>query len=242
MSPKRGGYQGFGLEFLATALLHMPQNSENSMIQPVSSQVECVVKTPPKINVKPSKSYVRYDFTKTKAQLNNVDIDTVSPYGPNHQTIVSGLMSGSIQVKHQVAFLNETYEQLDQGCIYLKSIDVNVHIDPTIYVAKDHPKGTCMHNAVLTHELKHVREDQLIVNKYARKIGNALVKLVDSQGPAFGPYETERVPFVQQNIQNSITRVVKSFNDKMNEERQHRQQGIDTLEEYESIGKKCKRR
>lgn len=227
---------------IAAALLHFPQKAENTYIQPVAQQVECVAKVAPQINVKPSKSYVRYDFTKTKAQLNAVDIDTVSPYGPNHQTIVSGLMSGSIQVKHQVAFLNETYKELDQGCIYLKSIDVNVHIDPTIYIAREHPKGTCMHNAVLTHELKHVREDQLIVNKYAKRIGQALVKLVDAQGPSFGPYETARVPFVQQNIQNSITRIMKQFNDQMNEERQRRQQAIDSIEEYESIGKKCKNR
>lgn len=232
----------FGLEFLAIAMLSAPEKPVNRGITPVVAQVECVAKVPPKINVKPSKSYVSYDFTKTKAQLNQVDIDTVSPYGPHHKTVVSGLMSGSIQVKHQVAFLHETYKQVDQGCVYLKSIDVSVHIDPTIYIAKEHPKGSCMHNAVLAHELKHVREDQLIVNKYAKYIGNALLKLIDSQGPAFGPYETARVPFVQQNIQNSVTRVVKRFNDKMNEERQKRQQAIDTVEEYESIGAKCPKR
>lgn len=230
----------FGLEILTAAMLHMPVNiDQNELFKPVAAQIECNIKTPPKINVKPTKSRVRYDFTKSKAQLNSVDIDTVSPYGPNHKTVVSGLMSGSIQVKHQVSFMHETYDQLGKGCLYLKSVDVSVHIDPTVYIASEHPPGTCMHSSVLTHERKHVREDQLIVNKYANYIGRALADVVNSQSGAFGPYEKERLPYVQQNVQNSITKVVKKFNDQMNQERQRRQQAIDNIEEYESIGAKC---
>lgn len=225
----------FGLELLTAGMLYLAPT-------PVLATVECHAKTSPKINVIPTNSVVKYDFTKTKPQLNSVDVDTVSPYGPNHKTYVSGLMSGSIQVNHQVSFMHETYDQLDQGCLYLKEVEVKVHIDPTIFIAKEYPQGSCMHNAVLTHERKHVKEDQLIVNKYSNIIGKALAKLVDSQGPAFGPYEIARLPFVQQNIQNSLQKVVTKYNDMMNLERQRRQQAIDSLEEYESIGKRCKDR
>ncbi len=233
----------FGLEILTAAMIYAnsPQ-SQNSLHMPIVSKMECTVKSVPKINISPSKSLVRYDFTKSKAQLNTVDVDTVSPYGPNHRTVVSGLMSGAIQLKHQVSFLHETYDHLGTGCLYLKSIDVSVHIDPTIYIAKEHEPGSCMHTAVLTHERKHVREDQLIVNKYSNYIGRALVDVVNSQGSAFGPYEKERLPYVQQNIQNSITKVIQTFNNQMNLERQRRQQAIDSIEEYESIGAKCPRR
>ena len=202
--------------------------------------IKCQAKAPPKINVVPSNSKVKYDFTKTKEQLNQVDVDTISPYGPNHKTYVSGLMSGSIQVKSQIGFIQETYDRLGVGCAYLKSIDVEIHIDPTIFVASEYPKGSCMHNAVLTHEYKHVREDQLIVNKYANVIGKALASIVEARGPSFGPYEVAKIPVVQENVQKSFGEVLKRYNQQMNEERQHRQQGIDTLEEYQSIGKECK--
>jgi hypothetical protein len=225
----------FGLEFLAAGMLYMAPT-------PVAAQIECRTKVPPKINVLPSKSLVKYDFTKSKANLNEVDVDTISPYGPQHNTTVSGLMSGSIQVQHQMAFMSETYEQLGQGCVYLKSIEVKVHIDPTIFIAREYPKGTCMHNAVLNHERKHVREDQLIVNKYSNYIGRALALVVDSQGAAFGPFDVDKIPEIQQNVQNSVTKVVKKFNDQMNLERQTRQQAIDSLEEYDNIGIKCKQR
>lgn len=209
-------------------------------VTPVIAQIECHAKTAPKINVIPSKSHVKYDFTRTKAQLNTADIDTVSPYGPQHKTNVSGLMSGSIEVKNQIGFMHETYEQLGVGCLYLNSVEVRVHVDPTVYIAREHPQGSCMHTAVLEHERKHVREDQLIVNKYANIIGKALASVVNSQGAAFGPYEKERMPVVQQNIQNSLNKVVKKYNDELNQERRQRQQAIDNFEEYESIGKRCK--
>jgi len=229
----------FGLDLLMAGWLIM---DNKPLIEPVRQVVSCQNKVPPRINVIPSKSRVRYDFTKRKSQLNTVDVDTVSPYGPQHKTEVSGLMSGSIQVKHEISFMHEMYQSIDAGCLYIRSVDVSVHIEPTIYVAAEYAKGTCMHNAVLAHEHKHVREDQLIVNKYATIIGKAMQRVVNAQGASFGPYSINRVPLVQKNVQNSLNTVLKKYNDQMNAERRKRQQAIDSFEEYESIGKRCPNR
>ncbi|MCI5059891.1 MAG: hypothetical protein MRY79_02340 [Alphaproteobacteria bacterium] len=225
-----------GIMFLSSGI----QTGVQAQVE--NAPIKCQIKVAPRINVTPSKSNVRYDFTRSKAELNRFDVDTISPYGPRHKTTVSGLMSGAIRVQSRVSFMHETYAQLGLGCVYLKSVDVKVHINPTIYIAREYKQGSCMHTAVLVHERKHVREDQLIVNKYAKIIGQAIKAVVNSQDGAFGPFETERIPFVQQNVQNSIQKIVKKYNQKMNEERQERQQAIDTLEEYESIGARCKDR
>lgn len=234
-----------GLDLIMAAMLHAPPQKVE--IRPVAAQVapitstqgQCSTAIAPKINVIPSNSNVRYDFTKSREQLNTVDIDTVSPYGPQHNTMVSGLMSGGIQLQNQMAFMYETYEEINQGCLYLKSIDVSIHIDPTIFIAREYPQGTCMHKAVMTHEKKHVREDQLIVNKYVNIIGQALLSMINSQKSGFGPYEKNRIPFIQENVQNSVNKVLTQYNDTMNQERRQRQQAIDNLEEYESIGTNC---
>jgi len=223
----------FGLDLLLAGWI-------NASIMPAKSVVTCQTKVAPRITVMPSKSRVRYDFTKSKSDLNAVDVDTVSPYGPNHKTEVSGLMSGSIQVKHEMRFMREEYASINTGCLYIRSVEIGVHIEPIIYIASEYPKGTCMHNAVMAHERKHVREDQLIVNKYTNIIGRAMQQAVNSQGAAFGPYDLERVPHVQNNIQNGLNGILKKYNDRMNEERRIRQQKIDSFEEYESIGKRCK--
>lgn len=204
-----------------------------------AQSVECRAKTVPRINVTPKTNNIKYDFTKTKAQLNSVDVDTVSPYGPHHKTTVSGLMSGSIQVRTQVEFLHEKYAQADLGCVYLKNINVEVKIDPTIFIASEYRNGSCYHNAVLNHERKHVREDQLIVNKYVSRIGRALQDLIKGKTDGFGPYRLGRLESVQQNVQQAVNKVVTRYNDDMNKERRRRQQAIDSLEEYESIGARC---
>ncbi len=204
-----------------------------------AQSVECQAKTVPRINVIPKTENIKYDFTKTKAQLNSVDVDTISPYGPQHKTTVSGLMSGSIQVRTQAEFIHEKYEQADLGCVYLKNINVEVKIDPTIFIAREYKNGSCYHNAVLNHERKHVREDQLIVNKYVGRIGRSLQDLIKGKTDGFGPYQLDRLDSVQKNVEQAVNQVVTRYNDDMNKERRRRQQAIDSLEEYESIGSRC---
>jgi len=223
----------FGLELIAAGMLYLTPT-------PAFAVVECKAKTAPKINVLPTKSHVKYDFTKTKRELNEVDVNTISPYGPQHKTNVSGLMSGAIGIKHQISFIHESYEQVDQACLYLKEINVKINIDPTIFIAKEYPQGSCMHTAVLTHERKHVVEDQLVVNRYANIIGRALVEAVNVKGSTYGPFKIDQLKQQQQQAQDSLHNIVKRLNLQMNEERQRRQQAIDTLEEYQSIGARCK--
>ena len=226
----------FGLDLLLAGWVTL---QDKRPIEPVKQVVTCQAKTAPIINVVPSKSRVKYDFSKSKSDLNSVNVDTVSPYGPQHDTEVSGLMSGSIQVKHEMSFMHEQYARIDTGCLYIRNVDIEVHIEPIVYVASEYPKGTCMHNAVLAHEHKHVRADQVIVNKYTKVIGNAMLRVINSQGASFGPYELNRIPLVQNNIQGSLNKVLTKYNDLMNDERRVKQQAIDSFEEYENIGKRC---
>lgn len=223
----------FGLEVLAAGMLYL-------VPEPVFAQVECQAKVAPKINVLPIKSRVQYDFSLTKAQLNEIDVTTVSPYGPHHKTYVSGLMSGAIGLESEIRFIQETYSQIDQGCFYLKSIDVEINIDPVIFIAKEYPQGSCMHTAVLAHERKHVMEDQLVVNRYANIIDDALAEVINTTGSSYGPFKIAELLSAQESVQITLHDIVRSLNSQMNEERQRRQQAIDNLEEYESIGARCK--
>ncbi len=232
-------YGMFGLEFLAAAVLHLPSNALFKPA-PVAYQVQCRAAITPKISVLPVKGRVKHDLTKSKSQLNRVDVDTISPYGPNHNANVSGLMSGTLQIKHEMGFMQETYDRVNQTCVYLKSVNVTLHIDPTVFIAKEYPKGSCMYDAILTHEMKHVQEDRLIINKYTNIIGKAMERIVAQVGAAHGPYPSQSIASAQKNIQNSVHKVLDKYSDQMNEERRQRQQAIDSFEEYESIGKQCK--
>ena len=99
-----------------------------------------------------------------------------------------------------------------------------------------------MHSAVLTHEMKHVNEDQYVVNKYINEIGKALSRAVEVKGSSYGPYKYDRMVEIQEEVQEVLHDEVRYMNTVLNKERQQRQQAIDSLEEYESIGIKCKSR
>ena len=213
-----------------------------SFIVPSTAEavIECHAKTPPRINVQPVKSRIKYDFTKSKADLNSIDVDTISPYGPQHKTNVSGLMSGAIQLKSNVSFIHETYKFLGRGCVFLKGVDVKIHLDPTIFIAREFPRGTCMHQAILGHEFEHVEIDRVIINKYTNLIGKAVERVIAQEGSTYGPMKERRMVEIQEQVKNSIHKAVLRMNDDLNEERARRQQALDSLEEYESIGNRCK--
>ncbi|NQZ15005.1 MAG: hypothetical protein HRT94_09315 [Alphaproteobacteria bacterium] len=222
----------FGLEIAAVGLLHLAVSDH-------SQQIQCKPKVSPKINILPTKSSVKYDYSKSKNDLERFDIDTVSPYGSEHRTHVGGLMSGQIQLAQQTEFMQEMYDHVGYGCVYIKKIDVKIHIDPTIYIASEYKQGSCKHRQIKKHEKKHVREDQLVVNKYADLVGKDLKAILNAGGYSFGPYKISELLPVQKRLQDKLEQAVKARHAEMQEERQKRQQAIDSKEEYESIAAAC---
>lgn len=228
-----------GLELLMAGAILNPQSDK--LVQ-VGLPETCVARHKPHITVEPSQSRIVYDFSKSRAELNNMNSDTISPYGNSHKTNVSGLMSGKIKLKSSISFLTEKSDEFNLGCIYVSKINVTIDVDPTIYVANEFEQGGCMHNAILAHEMKHVNEDQYVVNKYINAIGQALSEKIETLGAAHGPYYKKDLYKHQNRVQHELHNDVRIMNKILNEERRERQQAIDTLEEYESIGFQCKSR
>ena len=118
------------------------------------------------INISSSSDSIQYEYRLSQRQLGNKNIDTVSPYGHQAATVVGGLMSGEIEVSSQIELSWITHRELQQNCFWYNNIDIQIKIDPKIYIAREHKKGTCEHNAVHNHELKHVNVDRRLVSKY----------------------------------------------------------------------------
>lgn len=238
----------FGLEFLLAGQLEMAVTKVQDRTFQGNAYISggkiertpCTLRKSPTISVLPTKSNIRYDFTKSKAELNNFDIDTISPYGPGAHTDVGGLMEGEIQVSQKISFMFEEYRNSGQACVHYDKIDVKIHIDPTIYVASDFPPGSCEHNAVLGHERKHIKMDRLIVNKYAKRIGREIYRQISRAGFSYGPVNSSSVKSLQKQMQDNVSNIVKAETDRMNEERRRRQQGIDNLAEYERVRNACR--
>lgn len=220
----------FGLELVAAGLLLTEVNS---------GAVRCSRQPPPPIRVIPSLGQIQHDHTLSQSDLTKKEIDTENPYG-GRRTHVGGLMSGEIRVEHKVGFVQEVYEQIRQVCVHFDAITVNMEINPTIYIAREYQAGSCRYNAIYEHEEKHVEADRLVVNKYARRIGEALSFAINKYGSTYGPFPAHQVGDAQKRLQAYIDGIVKAEVDAMNAERQAVQQAIDSLEEYERVRRMCR--
>lgn len=209
-------------------------------VQLAAGQIECKLKKAPQINVVASDTTVRYDHTKTQAQLDNFENDTVSPYGANVQTHVGGLMAGEVKVSQSIKLYQETWPNLNAGCVYVDSVAVKIHITPVIYIARDYPKTGCMYKAIMQHEKKHINVDRTIVNKYSSLIVKGLDASLKKIGYVHGPFKTGEIPAQQEAIQKYAQDVLKVYADQMSEERKVLQQRVDSLQEYERVQAQCK--
>lgn len=197
----------------------------------------CHVTFDPKINVIPVTDRVEYDFTLTKAELGSFDIDTDSPYGKEAIVDVGGLMRGRIQVESEVELDEEKYKNL--YCVFYKKIDIKISITPIVYIAKEYKKGTCMFDEVKRHENKHVLVDQKIVNKYAKKVGARLVSLINKE-MLVGPIRSNKLELATDHLRMRVKNEIAKISNQMYDERNRRQQLVDSLGEYQDVSDYCR--
>ena len=205
----------------------------------VMAAVTCPSKPAGKINIVWGSDNIAYDFTKSQAQLDRVDVDTDSPYDRSVKTHVGGLMKGGISVNSQVQVMTLTYPRSRQICQWIDRMDVNINIDPKIYIARDHKQGSCKHKAILDHEMKHIFVDREAVKKYMPIIKRQLEIAVRKVG-IVGPKSDRDVNKYQKKITDYMDKELRSITEKMYAERKGKQQGVDTLEEYERVSRQCR--
>ncbi len=198
----------------------------------------CKADRTPQIEVKTSTDQVTWDFSKSQKDLDRFSIDTDNPYGANMITHVGGLMSGGIELRETMSYRTITHNRMNQICYWFDKVVVTLHINPTIYIASEFPQGSCKHNAIKEHELKHIEVDREIVNKYAGMIGQALRDDMAKQS-LFGPYMLAQTKDVEKYLKERVEYVLRYYSDMMQDERKRRQQLVDSLHEYERVNKLC---
>ena len=224
----------------ASAYLTIFMLSFYGLTQSARAENWCVPTTAPSITVRTSTDQITYNFSLSEKQLNGFNISTVSPYASNIITDVGGLMKGGIETQQRMSFGTLLNPNINQACMWHDKIDVLIHIKPTIYIANEFPPGTCMHNAIMEHEQKHITVDREIVNKYAALVGQALQNDV-ARYAVFGPVPASNQEATLSMIKTRIQTILRQYINQMTQERKARQQQIDNLNEYERVNKSCKR-
>ncbi len=197
----------------------------------------CRVDSAPQINVVVKSDEIDYDYSRAAGQLKALENNPASPYPPGADTATGGLRDD-----HPTIGTNVTLDILSnawrkQGCVRYRAVDIEIHLRPKIYVAKEFDTGTCR-QAVLNHELKHVRVDREVMNKYAGLLAPAVQGVVNRTG-ALGPFRVEDTEAVKAQAAGYVTAETDRLEKTMEEELKARQRGVDSLEEYGYVGSFC---
>lgn len=200
----------------------------------------CKIPKPAEINIIPRTAPVKYDYTKSHAELQNQQVDTINPYSYGAKTHTNGFMSGEISMKSTVK-LDNTWARGNPKwqCVWYEDVTIEIAIDPTIVIAREVAADACMKNAVLEHELKHVRVDRKIVNKYAKTIGRKVYDGLKQRGFIAGPVREEDAQATANRMRETVKQLIELEYQKMGIERKERQQEVDNLEEYKNVNAKC---
>jgi hypothetical protein len=218
-----------GLEYVMAGYLHLAAGGD----------ITCQLKKSPEISVTASDTTLKINNTKSKTELNNFDIDTISPYGSNVQSHVGGLMSGELKTTSDMSMMSESYPALNAACLMINKITVRINVDPTIFIAREYKQGSCMYNAIMEHERKHVQVDRMIVNKYIKLISQALDSYYKNIGYIYGPIPIQYMHEGQEKFAAPGNKIILEYAKRMNEERKRLQQNIDSLDEYNRVNNAC---
>lgn len=199
----------------------------------------CAQPQPTQIRVNPSTNDVTYDFSQTLAQIQNIPVDTVNPYGLHTATMTQGFMKGAIKLEPEVKLGYENNTRTGKTCLWYDQITITIHIEPTIVIAREIAADRCMKQAVLEHEQKHVKADRALVNKYAQIMGNRVQTELNKRGFLIGPVAAGQAQMTAERMQQLVFQVLEHEYKKMDLERTEMQGEIDSLEEYERVSALC---
>ncbi len=199
--------------------------------------IQCTVTKAPVINVQPRTTEVRYDYSRSSADLTAVQSDTISPFAPGTKTVTEGLRQDQPVLTASISEQLMTYPEMDAVCLSYETINIYIDLKPVIFIASEWPPGTCR-DAILEHEKKHIRVDREVMNEFAQKIGAAVQNAVNEVG-AVGPVHIAQKEEAHKYMLDYIDSAVKYLQLPLYSQMRKRQAEVDSLQEYQRIGAIC---
>jgi hypothetical protein len=199
----------------------------------------CTIPAPARINVTPKTAEVKIDSSRNMESIAQEQVDTINPYGYDKVSHTSAFMHGELKMMPRIDVEYKYIPEYSAVCLWYKSVDIIIEIDPSIVIAKEVYADPCMRKHVLGHEMKHVKVDRQIVNKYAQIMGKKVFDGLQARGFVAGPIKGEHGQATMDRMHQTVKQIVELEYRKMSIERQELQQGVDSLDEYESVSAAC---
>ena len=199
----------------------------------------CKAEASPSITVVPSSAPVQYDFSKSTQDLTAQNKNHRSPSTSQPGSQVLGQHLGRITSQIRLVTQIRTNTQTQLSCISIKSIEIMVHLDPKIFISRDHFPGSCKHNVIHQHELMHLQTDQQIILDYTSVIQQNLYRYFAKVPNVIGPVVKAAIPSARSELSSRVDRITAPIFKTMEKDRDARHGRIDTPEEYARIARLC---
>ena len=201
--------------------------------------VTCPSAPPPEVSVGVVAERPVMDHSRSVAELSRIRTDTRSPYAADIHTWTGGLTRGSIRLGGDIRIRFYRFPGRGLVCAAYAALDLEIRLSATVFIARDYARLSCRYRAVRDHEMKHVDMDRRIALDWVPTI-RAGVMQATRRNRAIGPYPDTDLDTIRSNMNTYVRNIMQDLQARLTSDRLARQQGIDSLEEYESVRQKCR--
>ena len=185
------------------------------------------------INERPLKIDHQFSAAALYAMPNNTQVRMT---GKDH---IGGLTQSEINANVTLSFDSETTFLAGNGCLWVTTLTVQMSLSPVVFIASDWPEGDCRYQAMLEHEMKHVETDRAVLKEFQSRMTNNFRSMIQPVA-AQGPMASSSMYQAQENLVARVNQRLQSEMADLQQERDRRQQAIDTPEEYRALGARCR--
>lgn len=198
----------------------------------------CDARPAPEILVDLDFGQVKYDLSKSYAELERFDITTISPYAAHEHTRVAGLTGGKIKIQSDVNIAWSTSALSRNNCFWIEDVKIDIELDSTIYIASENRKNRCSYTQIKNHEWQHVQTDRALLEEFRPRFEQTAREAVRRIG-VVGPLPESENLETRRRIARIVEIALGRVSDEMNRERRQRQQAIDSRDEYDRLSGVC---
>lgn len=206
---------------------------------PAAQAAQCKAGDKPLINIAASESEPRFDYSISQEQLGKMQGNNGISQHSVYDLTVNAMSVGTMKIVHNLKFITQTMPD-KQVCVHVSQVNVNIHVDPVIYIASELRSAACEYKEYLIHEMKHVEADRTLIEDYkAVIVRNMDFALPETADYGAGPLPPSLTKDARQSLSENIGGVLQATVDSMLRERQVRQRAIDNADEYIRLSRAC---
>ena len=131
---------------------------------------------PPVIDITYNYGELRYDTTKTSAELEKIHDKNKPIFGHMH-----GLTQTSPKLLIETKINGQQLE--DKACFYPARVKISLSYTPVLYIMKDLKPGSCKFNLTLRHEQTHLDISHLALKEFAAQLKEQIPLIIKDIGP-----------------------------------------------------------